>query len=392
MPEVSSLPDALDGPAAFRSQFPIFRDKIYLSSCSQGALSLPVEAGIGEFVDSWHQFGNPWERWVTRMEELRTEFARLINADADEVAVTFSVSSALNSVASALSYSQRPRVVTSDFDFPTVGHVWLAQERRGAQVTFAKAEDHRLPLSAYEAAIDERTAIVSTTHVCYKNGFRNNISALAELAHEHGAPLLIDAYQSMGTEPMDVRVLDLDILVTGALKYLLGSPGVAFMYVRRDLIERLEPSDSGWFGQENVFAYDVHHLRHAGAARRFETGSPPVPNVYATLPAVRMIAQVGLDAIQRHVQALADRFIAGAMDRQLDLLTPQDRAAHGPLVMVGSTDASRLVEALAGEGILCSTRDGALRVSLHYYNNENDVDAVLDALDRFPHLLRRRQR
>ena len=391
MPEVSSETDRPKDAAAFRREFPIFKDKIYLSSCSQGALSREVEAGIEQFIDSWHRFGNPWERWVTQMEELRAAFARLINADADEVAVTFSVSSAINSIASALAYDQRPRVVTSDFDFPTVGHIWLAQERRGAEVTFAKAQDHRMPLSAYEAAIDERTAIVSTTHVCYKNGFRSNLSALAELAHERGASLMIDAYQSMGTEPMDVKALDLDILVTGALKYLLGSPGVAFMYVRRDLIERLEPSDSGWFGQENVFAYDVHHLRYAAAARRFETGSPPVPNVYATLPALRMIAQVGLDAIQRHVQGLADRFISGARDRGLDLLTPEERAARGPLVMVGATDAPRLVQALAQEGILCSTRDGALRVSLHYYNNESDVDAILGALDRLPDLVAHRR-
>lgn len=392
MPEVPGSTDAANDAAAFRSQFPIFQEKIYLSSCSQGALSLAVEAGIEEFVESWQQFGNPWERWVARMEELRVEFARLINADADEVAVTFSVSSAINSIASALSYDQRSRVVTSDFDFPTVGHIWLAQQRRGAEVTFAKAEDHRLPLSAYEQAIDDRTAIVSTTHVCYKNGFRNNIGALVELAHERGAPLLIDAYQSMGTEPVDVKALDLDILVTGALKYLLGSPGVAFMYVRRDLLERLEPTDSGWFGQENVFAYDVHHLRYAAAARRFETGSPPVPSVYATLPALRMLAEAGLDVVQQHVQKLADRFIAGARDRDLELLTPEQRAARGPLVMVGAIDAPKLIDALAREGILCSTRDGALRVSLHYYNNESDVDAVLNALDRLPDLVAHRRR
>lgn len=382
------MPGSADGAAAFRRQFPIFDEKIYLSSCSQGALSRPVEAGIQAFVESWHRFGNPWDSWVQRMEDLRGEFARLINAEPSEVAVTFSVSSALNSLASALSYTDRPRIVTSDFDFPTVGHIWMAQQRRGAQVAFAKAEGNRLPLSAFESAVDDKTAIVSTTHVCYKNGFKNNVSALAELAHERGAYLLIDAYQSMGTQPMDVKALDVDILVTGALKYLLGSPGVAFMYMRKDLIERFEPSDSGWFGQENVFAYDVHHLRYARAARRFETGSPPVPNVYATLPAVRMLAEVGLDTIQGHVQSLANRFIEGARRRGFDLLTPQEPAARGPLLMIGSTDAPRLVEALARQGILCSTRDGALRVSLHYYNDAADVDTVLDALDRLPELVR----
>ena len=387
MPEVTRHPDQVDGVTAFRKQFPIFDEKVYLSSCSQGALARPVEAGVQEFLESWHRYGNPWESWVGRMEELRAEFASLINAQPDEVAVTFSVSSALNSLASALRYDVRPRVVTSDFDFPTVGHIWLAQQRRGAEVVFAQAQGDRLPLTAFEEAVDGRTALVSTTHVCYRNGFKNNVSALAELAHERGALLLIDAYQSMGTQPMDVKALDLDILVTGSLKYLLGSPGVAFMYMRKELIERFEPSDSGWFGQENVFAYDVHHLRYAGSARRFETGSPPVPSVYATLPALQLIAGAGLDTIEAHVQALAGRFIEGARARGLALLTPAEPALRGPLVMVRSTDAVRLVDALARDGILCSTRDGALRVSLHYYNTASDVDAVLAAFDRHPELV-----
>ena len=387
MPEVSRPTDHDNGVAVFRKQFPIFEKKVYLSSCSQGALSSPVEAAMQEFLESWHTYGNPWEIWVGRMEELRVEFARLINAEPAEVAVTFSVSTALNSLASALSYIERPKVVTSDFDFPTVGHIWLAQQGRGAQVAFARANGTRLPLSAFEDVVDDRTALVSTTQVCYKNGFKNNISALAELAHERGAHLLIDAYQSMGTQPMDVKALDLDILVTGALKYLLGAPGVAFMYMRKELIDRFEPSDSGWFGQENVFAYDVHHLRYAATARRFETGSPPVPNVYASLAALQLLASVGLDVIQAHVQALTGRFIDGARRRGLALLTPEEPADRGPLVMVRSTDAPKLVEVLAREGILCSTRDGSLRVSLHYYNTAEDVDAVLDALDRQPELL-----
>jgi selenocysteine lyase/cysteine desulfurase len=387
MPEVSRQTAQDNGVEAFRKQFPIFDQKIYLSSCSQGALSRPVEAAMQEFLESWHAHGNPWEIWVGRMEELRIEFARMINAEPAEVAVTFSVSSALNSLASALSYSDRPKVVTSDFDFPTVGHVWLAQQRRGAEVAFAAADGNRLPLSAFEELVDDKTALVSTTQVCYKNGFKNNIGALAELAHERGAYLLIDAYQAMGTQPMDVKALDLDIMVTGALKYLLGTPGVAFMYMRKELIDRFEPSDSGWFGQENVFAYDVHHLRYASSARRFETGSPPVPNVYASRAALRLLMGVGLDVIQDHVQGLAGRFIEGARRRNLALLTPEEPANRGPLVMVRSTDASKLVETLAREGILCSTRDGSLRVSLHYYNTTADVEAVLGALDRHPDLL-----
>lgn len=376
-----------DPVAAFRKQFPIFEKRIYLSSCSQGALARPVEDALAEFTESWHTYGNPWDRWVGRMEQLREQFAHLINAQPREVAVTFSVSSALNSVASALTYDSRPGVVTSDFDFPTVGHVWLAQQRRGARVEFAKAEGYRLPLAAYERLIDQQTVMVATTHVCYKNGFKNNVGALAELAHERGAYLLIDAFQSMGTQPMDVKALDLDFLVTGTLKYLLGAAGVAFMYVRPELIERLEPSDSGWFAQEHVFAYDVHHLDYARSARRFETGSPPVAAIYAASAALELIETAGLQTISRHVSALAGLLVDGIAQRGFKLLTPAEPAARGPLVMVGSTDAARLVEALAAEGILCSTRDGSLRVSFHYYNTAEDVEAVLATLDRHADLV-----
>jgi selenocysteine lyase/cysteine desulfurase len=369
------------GPAAFRSLFPILREKVYLNSCSQGALAEPVEASLRAFIASWHEQGNPWELWCERMEELRGEFAALIGADTDEVAVTFSASTALNAVASALDPHRRSRVVTSDFDFPTVGHVWLAQAQRGLETEFAKAEGDHLPLSAFEAVIDRTTALVSTTHVCYRNGWKNDVRRLAEMAHAHGAPLLIDAFQSMGTEPFNVRELGVDMLVTGSLKYLLGSPGVAFLYARRDLAEELLPADSGWFAQRNPFAYDVHHLDYACGARRFQSGSPPVPAVYTALAALRLLRQVGLEAIRAHVKGLAAAVVEQALQRGWELMTPVEPDRRGPLVMLRCRDIQALLSALAERGILCSTRDGALRTSFHYYNSADDVSALIEALD-----------
>jgi selenocysteine lyase/cysteine desulfurase len=368
-------------PEDFRSLFPILRDKVYLNSCSQGALAEPVEASLGDFIASWHEQGNPWELWCERMEELRAEFATLIGADADEVAVTFSASTALNAVASALDPHVRFKVVTSDFDFPTVGHVWLAQARRGLKIEFAKSEGDRLPLSAFEAVIDRDTAVVSTTHVCYRNGWKNDVRALAELAHAHGAPVLIDAFQSMGAEPFRVRELGVDMLVTGTLKYLLGTPGVALLYVRRDLAGDLLPADSGWFAQQNPFAYDVHRLHYAAGARRFQSGSPPVPAVYAALAALRLLRKVGLEAIRAHVETLADTMVEQALQRGWQLMTPVEPRRRGPLVMLRCQNILALLAALAERGILCSTRDGALRTSFHYYNSVNDVLALIEALD-----------
>jgi selenocysteine lyase/cysteine desulfurase len=315
------------------------------------------------------------------MEELRAEFAALINAEPDEVAVTFSASSAIGAIASAVDWSDRPRVVTSDLDFPTMGHVWLAQRARGAEVAYARQRDDELPLAAFEAEVDERTQLVATSHVCYRNGFRTDLAGLARLTHERGAFLLVDAFQSVGTEPLDVKALGLDALVTGTLKYLLGTPGVALLYVRREVAERLHPTDTGWFGQADPFAYDVHHLDPAPGARRFQSGSPPVPAVYAALAAMRLLRGVGLETIRDHVRTLSDLFIAGARARGLALMTPEDPTRRGPLVMLRCRDVQALLTRLAERGVLCSTRDGALRVSFHHYNVEEDVAALLAALD-----------
>jgi selenocysteine lyase/cysteine desulfurase len=368
-------------PTDFRELFPIFDERVYLNSCSQGALGRPVQAALEEFMDSWHRQGNPWELWCERMEELRAEFAALINAEPDEVAVTFSASTAVGALASALDWTERPRVVTSDFDFPTMGHVWIAQRQRGAEVAFARAHGDRLPLAAFEAEVDDRTGIVATTHVCYRNGFKTDLAALADLAHAHGAPLLVDAFQSMGTEPFDVKALAVDAVVTGTLKYLLGTPGVALLYVRRDLAERLAPTDTGWFGQADPFAYDVHHLEYGPGARRFQSGSPPVPAVYAALAAVRLLREVGLECVRDHVRTLTAMAIAGLRERGLDVMTPEDPACRGPLVMVRCQDVQQVIAGLADRGVLCSTRDGALRVSFHLYNSEADVRALLSGLD-----------
>src|SRR5690606_9848921 len=161
---------------------------------------------------------------------------------------------------------------------PTMGQIWLAQRRRGALVAWAKAEGHTLPPDSYAAVIDDRTRIVACTPVCYKNGYRLDVPAVARLAHEHGAYLLLDDYQFTGSGRTSVRELGADFLVTGALKYLLGPSGVAFLYVRRELIDQLEPTMTGWFGRVNPFEFRADRLDWAPSARRFETGTPPVPN------------------------------------------------------------------------------------------------------------------
>ena len=285
-----------------RSRFSIFQRKIYLNTCSQGALSDAVEAGLENYIASWHEQGSPWETWVERYEEARAGFADFINASPDEVAILTSASAGINSIASALNFRERSKVVMGEFEFPTMGHVWLAQRARGAEVQFVGAEGNCIPAVNYEKMVDRKTLIVPLTHVCFKNGFRSEVNAITQIAHHAGALVMLDDYQDCGTRPVDVKAMDLDFFVTGTLKYLLGPPGLAFMYVRKELISSLVPTLTGWFAQTNPFAYDPQHIDLSPTARRFESGSPSVPNVYAAVPGFQLLQEIGMEDVAAHIK------------------------------------------------------------------------------------------
>lgn len=363
---------------AIRSRFSIFQRKIYLNTCSQGALSDAVEAGLENYIASWHEQGSPWETWVERYEEARTGFADFINASPDEVAILTSASAGINSIASALNFRERSKVVMGEFEFPTMGHIWLAQRARGAEVQFVSAEGNCIPAVNYEKMVDRNTLIVPLTHVCFKNGFRSDVNAITEIAHHAGALVMLDDYQDCGTRPVDVKAMDLDFFVTGTLKYLLGPPGLAFMYVRQELISSLVPTLTGWFAQTNPFAYDPRHIDLSPTARRFESGSPSVPNVYAAVPGFQLLQDIGMENVAAHIRRLTQSLLSCARDLGIRAKTPAD--GSGPLVVLQSNDSTRLVQKLAESGIVASNRHDGLRISFHVYNTSDDVKAVMEVL------------
>jgi selenocysteine lyase/cysteine desulfurase len=363
---------------AIRPQFPIFKSKIFLNSCSQGALSEAVEASLLAHIRSWHEQGSPWDRWVEEYENARTAFARFIGAEQDEVAVVPSASAGINSVASALHFGKRRKIVMGEFEFPTMGQIWLAQRPRGAEVKFLEAKNGRICAECYARAIDEQTLIVPVTQVCFMNGFRSDVASIVKEAHERGALVMLDGYQDCGTRPMDVKALGVDFYVTGALKYLLCPSGIAFLYVRRDLIRSLTPTVTGWFAQQNPFAFDVKHFEPASTARRFEAGSPPLPNVYCIPAALSLLEGVGYAAVAEHIQTLSRALIEGARNLEIEIKTPLDSV--GPLVVLRMKDAEAMVQKMAANNIVVSSRMDGLRVSFHLYNTFNDIGAVLDLL------------
>lgn len=371
-----------------RERFPILASQTYLNSCSKGALSLEVRESYQNYLDDWERLGSPWELWVEKLEASRQAFAALIDARADEVAVTTSVSAAVSALASALTFpGGRRRVVVSDFEFPTVAQVWHAQEQRGLQVVHVPEVAGMIALERYEELIDERTALVAIAHVCYRNGVRQPVEDIIRIAHRHGALVLLDAYQSLGTMPIDAHALGVDILVGGALKYLLGSSGLAFMYLRRELLPSLSPSTTGWFAQEDIFALDPRHHHPARSARRFEFGTPPIPNLYAGLAGLALIDRAGPAQIESHLRKLTNAIKEQAGELGFRLATPIDPRQHGALIALEAQQVERLVEELAAEDIIASSRDGKLRISPHLYNTLEDIERLMEGLKRRRELL-----
>ena len=368
-----------------RARFPIFHQAVYLNSCSQGALCDSVEASMRALLESWDRMGSPWDLWVEKYEEVRREFAAFIGAEPDEVAVVPSVSAGVSSLATALEFRERKAVVMGEFEFPTMGHVWLAQERRGAEVKFLRARDGRMPAAEYERAIDANTLIVPVTGVCFMNGFRSELPQIVSAARARGAYVLLDDYQDCGTRPRNVRELDVDFYTAGALKYLLGAAGIAFLYVRKELIPRLQPAVSGWFSQENPFAFATTQFQPAANARRFESGTPPIPSVYMALAGLRVLREIGMENVAEQVRRVAGAFLAGAQEMGIRSKTPADSV--GPLIVLQAKDAAALVTQLGKEGIICSSRHDGLRIAFHVYNTLEDVNVVLRALEKHRDLL-----
>ncbi len=375
--------------ASARAEFPIFEHTTYANSCSQGALANRVRAAAEEWLAGWDANGAEWEFWVERNEAAREAFARLVHAEADDVAVTTSVSQGVSALVSALDLGgERNRIVISEYEFPTVGQIAHAQELRGADVVHVVPDESgRIPLERWAEAIDERTALVCSTLVSFRSGHRHDVSVIAELAHAHGALHLADSYQAIGAVDIDVRSLGPDVITGGTVKYLLGSAGLAFMWQRASLRAGLLPTQTGWFADEDIFAMSIADYSPHATARRFDSGTPPVPSLYPGVAGMELVMEVGVPAIEAHVRDLTGRLLDGLDEIGATAVTPRGENERGPLICVLSTDPNALVAALADERIVVSTRDSSVRISLHLYNIADDVDRILASLRANAHLL-----
>jgi selenocysteine lyase/cysteine desulfurase len=370
----------LDATERFRARFPSLKDTVHLASCSQGAASEHVLTALQEFQWSMRSQGAPWGEWMAQVDAARAAFAARIGAQPDEIAVVGCASEGAYQVASTLDWSRRPGLVTTDTEFPSIAHVWLAQERRGARVRHVPEREGAVPSEDYAAAMDDSTNLVSVPLVSYRNGARLPVAETVRAAHAVGARVFIDAYQGLGVLPVDVRELDCDYLVCGALKYLLGVPGIAFLYVRGGLRDDMDPQLTGWFGRVDPFAFDPRSLDFPDTARRFETGTPSIPSAYAAAAGLRTLADVDPKDIEAHVGTLTTYAHTRLTEIGETPASPADPELRGPQVAIADPAPDALAAALAERRIVTSPRGTLLRVSFHYYNNTSDVDALIDAL------------
>ena len=369
--------------AAWRAEFPIAERLIYLNNCSLTPLPKRGAAALAEFARLWSELaGRAWyEHWIGELDALRGEFAAVLGADADEIALEPAVSAALVTIASSFDYTARNKVVVSDIDFPTDGHTWLALERDGVDVEFVHSPDGiGVPLEAFERAIDERTALVCTGHVYYTSGQIQDVGALAALCHRRGAALVVDAYQSIGAIPFDVHASGVDFLVGGSLKWLMGGPGMAFLYARRDRIASARPRALGWWAMRDPFAFDVRRLDLAENARRFEYGTPAVAAAYTARAGLALLREIGIPTVRERHKRLSQRLVDGALAQGWEIRCPRDPERRTPIVTLVHPDPASVVAALRSRGCIVDHRPGLVRLSPHHFNTDDEIDATLALL------------
>ena len=376
-------------PQEFRKEFSVFQNLHYLNSCSQGALANSVKESLTDYLETMELHGSSWNEWAGFQEKARTAVATFLAVPRHEVAITSSVSAAISSVASSLDFTgKRKKIVLTENDFPTSGQIWHAQELRGAEIVHAPAnEDATVNMSELMKLIDNETLLVCISHICFRNGVMTELEPIIEAARRVGALVMIDAYQSIGSVPIYINALKPDFLVGGTLKYLLGTPGTAFLYASTDTTSHLIPTSTGWFAARDIFAMEIHSYDPASDARKFESGTPVVPSLYAAVAGLEIINSIGIGKIHAHVSTIHEAIRDGLDSLGANVVTPRDPHKHGAMLAIASLDQNQHVAALEDLKVITSSRDGNVRISPHFYNDESDVEAVVSAFAKTRHLL-----
>ena len=362
----------------YRGRFPILAETTYLINHSLGAMPAAAEERVLEYTHVWKTRGiRAWgEGWWEMALTVGDQIGRLIGAPPGTVSMHQNVTIAEAVVLSCFRFDRpRRRIVYEEGNFPSVRYLYQAQaERCGADILVA-ADDEGVV-----EAIDDRTLLVPATHVLYKTGEIQDVEAIVERAHEHGALVVLDAYQSVGTVPLDVTALGIDFAVGGSVKWLCGGPGAGWLYVRPDLASVLEPGLTGWQAHARPFDFEPEQDYAEGAAR-FLTGTPNVPALYAATAGYDVIEEVGIDRIRERSVEQTTLLIELLEEAGFPVGSPSDPARRGGTVVIRPPEAERVDAELAARGILCDHRpDVGLRLGPHFFNTDDELRHTVEQI------------
>jgi selenocysteine lyase/cysteine desulfurase len=364
-----------------RSQFPITKNRVFLNHAAQSPLPKTVADAMHKYIDESSSFAT----YAKEYEDLgKPFFAKLINAETGEIAVVENTSVGMNIAANVLHPKPGSKIVTTDLEYPSVVYPFL-RKSLGVEVEYVKNVKGKVLLEDVERVVDDKTAAVSISHVEYANGFRHDMRAISEIAHEHGAYVIVDAIQSTGAVSVDVKRDNIDFLAASCYKWLLSPPGAGYLYVREELIQKFEPPFTGWASvKQEIFNttdfWDIWKLELSETATRFEVGSPSYISLVGAREALKLLLSVGISNIERRILGLTDHLIDSIKDMNLDLQTPEEKACRSGIVNFRVENPQQVAEELGRKGIIVSARSNGIRVSPHFYNTEGEIDALTDEI------------
>jgi kynureninase len=372
--------------AALRKRFPTLAKKTHFISHSLGAMPRDAVDALRDFTDRWTRESiEAWHEWLPRVPKAGDEIGALIGAPPGSVTMHQNVSTWMGIIASCLDFTgQRRRVVSTDMNFPSVHYVWKEHERLGAKVDLVRSEDRiTIDTQRFIDAIDEKTAIVVIELVLFRSGYLQDAKAIIRAAHDKGALTVVDAYQAVGTVPVDVTDLNADFFTGGSVKWLCGGPGAAYCYIRPDLIEKFEPRLCGWFSHDAPFAFELDRIRYRKDAMRYMGGTPSVPALYSSAPGRAIVRELGVAKIRAKSKRQVQLAIDLAQAQGLKVNTPLDPGRRGGMVCVDFAGSERVHDQLLRRGYLVDWRPGSgIRLSPHFYTLDSEIEAILDEIKK----------
>jgi selenocysteine lyase/cysteine desulfurase len=366
-----------------RELFPITKNKVFLNHAASSPLPGSVAEAMHKCIDNVSNFG-PYHEDLTDLG--KAAFAKLANAEVGEVALVENTSVGMNIAANVLRAPHGSKIVTTDLEYPTVVYPFL-RKSSGYRVHYVKNVDGKIRLEDVEKAVDDETVAVAISQVEYANGFRFDLKPISEIAHEHGAYLIVDAIQACGAIPVDVKRDNVDFLATACYKWLLSPPGAGFLYVKKELVERFEPPMVGWASvKQEIFNttdfWDIWQMPYSDTASRFEVGSPSVISFIGAREAIKLLLNAGIENIEKRILTLTNHLIDSLVDSGFKLQTPLEPQYRSGIVNFKVAHPKETADKLAKKGIIISPRANGIRVSPHFYNTEEEIDGLVEEVKK----------